>query len=111
MILLLSIIIGITPCIEDIGTYDTTGYYLWEGSCGYTYTGVVPKAEKTIASDPYILPLNSWVYIEGVGIRHVEDTGVKGKVIDIFFNTYDECVSWGCQPRHVYRIRWVKCLN
>jgi tetratricopeptide (TPR) repeat protein/3D (Asp-Asp-Asp) domain-containing protein len=42
----------------------------------------------SIAVDPSVIPLNSWVYIESIGWRRADDTGgaIKGKRIDVFMN-------------------------
>ena len=89
----------------DLGVYDCTAYYLFDGSCGYTYTGTVPQEGRTIATDPSYIPLGTEVYIEGIGFRKAEDTGVKGQTIDIFFDSYAKCVEWGNRPLHVYEMR------
>ena len=63
-----------------------------------TYTGTVPKVGHTIAVDPKVIPLGSRVYIPQFNkIFIAEDCGsaIKGNRIDIFMNTYDECMEWG----------------
>ena len=39
-----------------------------------------------------------WEY----GIAVVGDTGVKGNKIDLFYNTYDECIQFGRRDAIVY---------
>ncbi len=56
----------------------------------YITTGSGKRLEDgvSIAVDPSVIPLNSWVYIESVGWRRADDTGgaIKGKRIDVFMN-------------------------
>lgn len=74
--------------------YEATAYaYTGSPTC----TGVMPKAGRTIAVDPRIIPLGSKVYIEGLGTFIAQDTGgaIKGRIIDIYMNTEAECNAWG----------------
>ena len=56
-----------------------------------------PSGFSTIAVDPNIIPLNSLVYVHGYGFAKATDTGsaIKGMIIDVYFNTENECVEWG----------------
>jgi 3D (Asp-Asp-Asp) domain-containing protein len=53
---------------------------------GITYTGTKATVGRTVAVDPAVIPLGSWLYIEGFGWRRAEDTGsaVRGNIIDIY---------------------------
>ena len=58
-----------------------------------------------IAVDPRVIPLGTRVYVEGYGYATAEDTGdryIKGNAIDLFMDTYDECVQWGLQRVKIY---------
>jgi len=64
----------------------------------------------TIAVDPTVIPLRSrvfvtsrnglWVYGEAIA----EDTGgvVKGNIIDLYMDTYDECIRFGRRLGYLY---------
>ena len=64
----------------------------------------------TIAVDPKVIPLRidvfvssrngSWVY----GKARTEDTGgkIKGNIIDLYFDTWDECVQFGRKAGYLY---------
>ncbi|MBF0473862.1 MAG: 3D domain-containing protein, partial [Nitrospirae bacterium] len=69
-----------------------------------TKTGTKPNSQRTVAVDPAIIPLGSMVYIEGVGWRIAEDTGrlVKGKCIDVFFDSYADALEFGRKNIKVY---------
>ena len=85
-------------------TVSATGYSRMQANLSdYTYTGVL--AEKgVIAVDPSVIPLGTKVYVEGYGFASCEDTGgaIKGKKIDLCFNTVEECYQWGVQSVKLY---------
>lgn len=79
------------------GKHMTVGATAYYGD-PLTYTGTVPKVGRTIAVDPKIIPYGTRVYIPQFNkIFIAEDCGskIKGNRIDIFMNTYDECMKWG----------------
>jgi 3D (Asp-Asp-Asp) domain-containing protein len=63
-----------------------------------TFTGTVPKV-GTIAVDPKVIPLGTRLYVEGYGYGIAEDIGskVKGNIIDVFLDTYNEAIRWGTE--------------
>lgn len=67
-----------------------------------TATGTRPTAGRTVAVDPNVIPLGSVVMINGVGYI-AEDTGnaVKGKVVDIYFDSHQDAVEFGRQTATV----------
>ena len=74
----------------------------------YTFSGRKsvrdPNGFSTIAVDPRIIPLGTRLYIEGYGNAIAADTGsgVKGKFIDVFFNTDEEVSNWGVKYLNVH---------
>ncbi len=81
------------------------------------YTGGGTTASGTsarvgaIAVDPSVIPLGSKLYITSAdgtswvyGYAVAEDTGgaIKGNIIDLYFNTTAECLSFGRQTAKVY---------
>ena len=56
-----------------------------------------PSGISTIAVDPNVIPLGSKVYVSGYGVAIASDTGgaIKGNIVDVYFNTLNECISWG----------------
>lgn len=56
-----------------------------------------PNGLSTIAVDKSVIPLGSKVYVSGYGVAIASDTGgaIKGNIIDVYLNTYEECVQWG----------------
>lgn len=91
-----------------IGRFEVTGYCSCDICCGekeekLTKSGTVPRAGYTAAADPDVLPLGTYIQIEGT-IYLVEDTGreVKGNVIDLYFDSHEEAVNFGRQKHYVY---------
>ena len=64
---------------------------------GLTVTGTLAKPYVTVAVDPKVVPLNSWVWINGLGWRKAEDTGnaIRGKKIDLCVSTREEANEFG----------------
>lgn len=78
-------------------TMESTAYY------GHVTTALGlkpvrnPNGLSTIAVDPNVIPLGTKVYVSGYGLAIAADTGgaIKGNIIDVFLNSYEECYSWG----------------
>lgn len=70
-----------------------------------TAQGTEVRDGHTIACDTSHIPANSYVYIEGWGVRQCVDTGlhIKGKRIDLYLNKpTDELLQLGIQKKKVY---------
>lgn len=80
----------------------STGKRPGDPGFGITASGHRARVGVTIAVDPRVIPLGSWVYIEGVGWRRAEDTGglVKGRHIDILLPSDDAALAFGVR-KHV----------
>jgi 3D (Asp-Asp-Asp) domain-containing protein len=74
-----------------------------------TATGTVARV-GAIAVDPTVIPYGSEMYIVSdggdwvYGYAAAEDCGggIKGNKIDLFFDTYDECIEFGVRDAIVY---------
>ena len=72
-----------------------------------TATGTTVRL-GVVAVDRRVLPLGSKVYVvsnDGMytyGFAIAEDTGVRGNIIDLYMNTYDECIQFGVRDCTVY---------
>lgn len=83
-----------------LGTFNATAYCGCAACCGsaggHTASGTTPKAGRTIATDPSVIPLGSTVIIDGHEYT-AEDTGgaIGGKRIDIFFSSHGEALAFG----------------
>lgn len=81
-----------------LGNYVLTAY-AWSGNlCS---SGVYPTLGRTVASTS--IPEGTWIYIEGVGTRVVEDTGpLAGNVIDVYMGDAETCRQFGTWSTDVY---------
>lgn len=79
--------------------FNSTGKNPGDPMHGITFSGAKVKAGQTIAVDPKVIPLNWWIYIEGIGFRKAEDTGsaIKGKRIDVYMTTEKSALQFGRQ--------------
>lgn len=95
--------------ITPLGTYKTTAYCPCRICCSgwgrRTSTGAVPAANHTIAVDPRVIPYGSKVLINGV-VYTAEDcgSGVKGKHIDIFFESHKAARQYGVRNAEAYLV-------
>ena len=95
---------------DSLGQFKLTAYCPCSKCCGkwaggITSTGVMAKANHTIAVDPSVIPYGSKVKINGK-IYVAEDCGgaIKGNRIDIYFDTHSEALDFGVQYAEVYLV-------
>lgn len=95
---------------KSLGKFKITAYCNCTKCCGKwaggpTASGVMPKAGRTIAVDPKVIPLGTKVLIGGKTYV-AEDTGgaIKGKRIDMYFASHSEALSWGVQYKSVSKV-------
>lgn len=96
--------------LVSLGTFKTTAYCpcrsCSEGYGRLTKTGTQATASRTVAVDPRVIPLGSHLLIDGVEyIAEDVGGGVKGKHIDIFYNTHSETRNHGVERSEVYLIQ------
>ena len=92
---------------ESLGTFTATWYCPCEKCCGkyssgYTATGTLATEGRTVAVDPKVIPLGSKLRING-HIYIAEDTGVSGRVIDIFVSSHEKALQYGVKKVEVER--------
>lgn len=88
----------------NVITMEATAYSAQQPSLS-NYTSLGHKAVYgVIAVDPNVIPLGTWVYVEGYGKALASDTGgaIKGNKIDLCYNTVNECYSFGRRNVKVY---------
>lgn len=93
---------------EPFEEFEATAYCACPKCCGkwadgITASGTKATAKRTIAVDSKLIPLGSKVEIEGLGTYIAEDTGsaIKGKIIDIYFDTHEEALNFGRQKVNI----------
>lgn len=93
---------------EEEDTESNMTYYGCLTLTAYTWTGN-PCADGVYPTSGYTVACNNsdlwhkWVYIEGLGTYYVHDTGgMSCGVIDIYMDTYGECINFGVQSANIY---------
>lgn len=93
--------------VEMLGEFFATAYCCEVyphicGGNGVTASGTVPTPGLTCATDWDVLPPGSWIYIEDVGIRRVEDSGsaILGSRLDIAIDTHANALRWSGYGTH-----------
>ncbi|NCB63139.1 MAG: DUF348 domain-containing protein [Clostridia bacterium] len=94
-----------TNAITCVATAYTTERQSWK----ITATGTTARV-GAIAVDPKVIPYGTKMYIvtsDGAityGVATAEDCGgaIKGKKLDLFYDTYNECIQFGVRKCTVY---------
>ncbi|PZL71057.1 peptidase M23 [Enterococcus plantarum] len=78
---------------------QSTAYSWKEAGSGFiTATGIDLRSQSNvIAVDPSVIPLGSFVEVEGYGFAVAGDTGgaINGNIIDVHFPSVEQCLNWG----------------
>lgn len=103
-------VISATPVVEAADATAVAGLKTILNCTAYTATGnatasgVMPQANHTIAAWSG-LPFGTKVYVPSMGTTYtVEDRGgaVTDGIIDIYMDTYDQCIQFGRQNLEAY---------
>lgn len=91
---------GYCPCQRCCGKATDNPAY------GITKTGTAAQEGQTVAVDADIIPLGSTVIIDGKEFV-AEDTGkgIRGRTIDLFFESHGDAVTFGRQEREVFTVK------
>lgn len=73
---------------------------------GITASGTRATEGRTVAVDPNVIPIGTWMYIEGIGLRRAEDTGsaVQGHKIDVYFESDSQARAFGLRRGYTVHI-------
>lgn len=97
---------GSTDELIYLGEFFATAY---THTGNNTATGVYPKANHTVGVDPDIIPYGTTIVVEVMGELRTyvaEDTGYLDEYqLDIFYDTYDECVEFGVRDCKVWVLK------
>lgn len=85
---------------------ESTGKDIGDQDYGITASGVEVVEGETIAADWDVIPAGSWVYIENVGYRLVQDKGglIKGNKVDLYIPDLGQALEWGVQHKQVWLV-------
>lgn len=98
---------GTTVNFSGTKSMTATAYTAGHGGVDYTTaTGTFVK-HGVVAVDKRVIPLGTRMYIvtnDGIvyGLATAEDTGVRGNVIDLYHETYRQCIEFGRRSCTVY---------
>lgn len=92
---------------SGVRTMTATAYTTGHDGVGTRTASGTAVHVGTVAVDKSVLPLGTRMYIVAggsvvYGLAVAEDTGVKGNKIDLFYDTYDECIQFGRRTCTVY---------
>ena len=90
------------------GVFSCTAYCSeqYEHICGtgdgITASGAPVQPGITVAADPEVFPFGTALYIEGVGVRYVQDVGaaIKGNALDVAVDTHQNALNWAGYGQH-----------
>ena len=98
---------GTTLHFSGTKTMTATAYTAGHGGADYTTATGTLVDVGTVAVDRSVIPLGTEMYIitnDGIvyGTAVARDTGVRGNVIDLYYDTYRECIEFGRRSCTVY---------
>lgn len=70
---------------------------------GLTAIGTAAKPCLTLAVDPEVIPINSWIWIDGLGWWKAQDTGdkIRGQKMDLCLSSREEAKEFGVRKMKV----------
>ena len=98
---------GATMAFSAAKSMTATAYTAGHGGADYTTATGTFVEVGTVAVDKNVIPLGTRMYIvtnDGIvyGMSVARDTGVKGNKVDLYYNTYQECINFGRRTCSVY---------
>lgn len=101
--------IGVPAGAIPLGAFRLTAYCPCRSCSGrwgrHTSSGAVASSGRTVAVDPSVIPIGSRLYINGT-VYTAEDVGggVRGRHVDIFFDTHGQTRAFGSQAAEIYLV-------
>lgn len=92
---------------SGVRSMTATAYTTGHGGVGTRTASGTAVHVGSVAVDKSVIPLGTRMYIVAgskvvYGLAVAEDTGVKGNKIDLYYDTYDECIQFGRRTCTVY---------
>ena len=91
---------------SGVRSMTATAYTTGHGGVGTRTASGTAVHVGSVAVDKSVIPLGTRMYIVAGGIVYglavAEDTGVKGNKIDLYYDTYEECIQFGRRNCTVY---------
>ena len=88
------------PTMFTVTAYCPCAVCCGDSADGITATGTVATQGRTVAVDPFVIPLGSTVVIDGHEYI-AEDVGgaVDGNRVEIYFDSHEDALLWGRQSK------------
>lgn len=98
---------GATLAFSAVRDMTATAYTTGHDGVGVVTASGTTVRVGTVAVDKRVIPLGTRMYIVAdggiiYGTAVAEDTGVRGEKVDLYYNTYDECIQFGRRGCTVY---------
>lgn len=92
---------------SGVRSMTATAYTTGHGGVGTRTASGTAVHVGSVAVDKSVIPLGTRMYIVAgssvvYGLAVAEDTGVKGNKIDLYYDTYEECIQFGRRTCTVY---------
>ena len=92
---------------SGVRSMTATAYTTGHGGVGTRTASGTAVHVGSVAVDKSVIPLGTRMYIVAggnvvYGLAVAEDTGVKGSKIDLYYDTYEECIQFGRRSCTVY---------
>ena len=102
---------GSTLNFSGVKSMTATAYTAGHGGADYTTATGTLVDMGTVAVDKNVIPLGTKLYIVAAdgsvvyGTAVAEDTGVRGNIIDLYYDTYQQCINFGRRTCNVYILK------
>lgn len=99
---------GATLKFTGVRSMTATAYTSGYDGVGYRTASGTAVRVGTVAVDKSVIPLGTRLYIVSddgkvvYGLAVAEDTGVRGNKVDLYYDTYEQCISFGRRSCTVY---------
>ncbi|MDD2956801.1 MAG: G5 domain-containing protein [Oscillospiraceae bacterium] len=99
---------GASLSFSDAKSMTATAYTAGHGGADYTTATGTFVAVGTVAVDKSVIPLGTKMYIVTAdgkvtyGMAVAADTGVRGNIVDLYYDTYQQCINFGRRSCTVY---------
>ena len=99
---------GATLTFSSVKSMTATAYTAGHGGADYTTATGTLVDVGTVAVDKRVIPLGTRMYIVTAdgsvvyGLAVAEDTGVRGNIVDLYYDTYEQCINFGRRACTVY---------
>lgn len=102
---------GTTLEFSSVRSMTATAYTAGYDGAGYVTASGTPVRVGAVAVDRRVIPLGTRMYIVTAdgsityGMAVAEDTGVRGNIVDLYYDTNSQCIRFGRRACTVYILK------